>query len=170
MDCTKTTHSCELFLSTLYRSLLIFVFLCPPSEDETSELCLGLQTLLELKVSLVCDVSVLYRSPVSAAYFICKDASQDWRNGKKYEKKKEKSSISQGPSRYSESKSGKRLHRFILVAQYVSDSYCEGKSKIRMKRGDCGGWEFEFSQLKIQFKSHKGALWWLYLLSGSFRM
>lgn len=31
--------------------------------------------------------------------------------------------------------SGKRLNRFILVAQYVSDSHCERKSKIRMKQG-----------------------------------
>lgn len=44
------------------------------------------------------------------------------------------------------------------------------KSKIRMKPGYCGRWEFESSQLKIEFKSHKEALWCLYLLSLYFRM
>lgn len=40
----------SLFQNSFYCSVLILAFLCLPLEDETSELCLGLQTLLELKV------------------------------------------------------------------------------------------------------------------------
>lgn len=61
VDSTKNMH--EPFQNSVHRSRLIFIFLCPPSEDETSELCLGLHTLLDLKVSFVCDclISVCFR-------------------------------------------------------------------------------------------------------------
>lgn len=44
-----------------------WIFLCPPAEDETSELCLGLQTLLELKVSFVCDFLIQCVLEISCA-------------------------------------------------------------------------------------------------------
>lgn len=71
-----------------FIALIILVFLCLPSEDETSELCLGLQTLLELKVRflqdfllLLCLIGLFCYMP---ARFL-KKSSQDWRKdpGKK---------------------------------------------------------------------------------------
>lgn len=150
-------HSHELFQNSVHRSLLIFIYLCPPSEDETSELCLGLQTLLELKVSFVCDSLIsdpFYRSPVLAANSICKDASQDW-GVRETEKKKKKSTFHEAQVDILNVESGKRLNRFILVAQYVSDSYCEGKSKIIMKRGYCGRREFDFHSWKFNLNPTK---------------
>lgn len=47
------------FLSPLLLSFFLLLFLLSLSEDEAFELCLGLQTLLELKVSFSFALSLL---------------------------------------------------------------------------------------------------------------